>query len=82
MLYDKVICIRHFDIPIWECPKSELCLHVTYYDMRMSQIGIIYIYVCISVYMFIYIDYFKEIYMRNFDIPIWECPKSELCLHV
>ena len=32
--------------------------------------------------MFIYIDYFKEIYMRNFDIPIWECPKSELCLHV
>ena len=53
MLYDKVICIRNFDIPIWECPKSELCLHVTYYDMRMSQIGIIYVcvYKCIYVYI-------------------------------
>ena len=63
--------------------------------MGMSQIGIMFTCyilrygnvpnwndICISLYMFIYNDYFKENYMRNFDIPIWECPKSELCLHV
>ena len=51
--YFKESYMRNFDIPIWECPKSELCLHVTYYGMRMTQIGMIYVcvYKCIYAYI-------------------------------